>query len=208
MSTLWQGIRPRLSLMVIVQIIIGGYLIFLVAQGLYDVATLPQNLTIPADVQSIELLSSDAQPTSLNDLTGQHALVTFGYTRCADICPTTLADFRLVKHTLAEEGYPAMNFVFISVDGERDTPDELRRYISAFDESFIGLTTTDDSKLRPIADAFDVYYSRRDVENSAIGYVCDHTATIFLLNPDGDVIAQYPFGTTPRTMLDDLRVRL
>ncbi|MEM6530069.1 MAG: SCO family protein, partial [Chloroflexota bacterium] len=77
-----------------------------------------------------------------------------------------------------------------------------------FDRDFIGMTTPDDTRLSAVADAFDVYYSKVYLDNSATEYVCDHTATVFLLGPDGNVVNSYPFGVHPDEMAADIAPRL
>ena len=159
-------------------------------------AELASRTPIPADVQSIELMSSRDEPITLADFRGHYTMVAFGYTHCPDVCPLTLADFRRIKLQLPEDKQDAVQFAFISVDGARDTPQVLDNYVTRYHPDFIGVTTTDDSKLDRVADAFDVYYERRKVEG-AMDYVCDHTAAYFLLDPDGNIMRRYPFLTVP-----------
>jgi len=163
-----------------------------------------QRVVIPPEVQAIEFTSSRDAPITLADFHGGYTLMAFGYTHCPDVCPLTLADFRRIKLQLPESQQDNVRFAFISVDGARDTPAVLDEYVTRFHPDFVGITTQDDTKLDQLAAAFDVFYERRAIEGSAVGYVCDHTAAYFLLNPEGDIVRRYPFLTVP----DDIAVEL
>ena len=163
-------------------------------------------LNPPREVIPFTLDGSNNQPVSLDDLRGRYTLMSFGYTHCPDVCPLNLSEFQRIKRDLTAEEAAQVNFVFVSVDGERDTPELLARYLMRFDEAFLGLSTPDDSVLRPIAESFSVHYERREVANTAAPYLMDHTATTFLLNPRGELLVLYPFGTAPSDISQDLRV--
>ncbi|PJF46605.1 MAG: hypothetical protein CUN48_12970, partial [Candidatus Thermofonsia Clade 3 bacterium] len=77
--------------------------------------------------------------TRLSDLRGKTVMLFFGYTHCPDVCPLALSEMRKVKAALGKDA-ERIAFVFVSVDGTRDTPEVLRRYVRIFDPDFIGLT--------------------------------------------------------------------
>ncbi|MCG8350106.1 MAG: SCO family protein, partial [Chloroflexales bacterium] len=93
----------------------------------------------PRQLTDFSLPGSTGETLSLSDLRGKMVLVYFGYTFCPDFCPMTLADFARIKQELGAQADQVV-FMMISVDAERDTPEVLARYMSAFDEDFIGLT--------------------------------------------------------------------
>ncbi|MEO0565563.1 MAG: SCO family protein [Chloroflexota bacterium] len=160
-------------------------------------------LTPPQQLAEFTLTGTDGTPVTLNDLRGSYTILSFGYTHCPDVCPLTLTEYKRVQRELGESA-DAVDFVFISVDGERDTPEFLGRYLDRFDAGFIGLTTDDDATMRAIADDFNIYYEKRQVEGTASNYLVDHTASTFLINPDGEVIVVYPFGTPPVNIATDI----
>lgn len=114
------------------------------------------------------------------DFPGKWLMVFFGYTHCPDVCPTTLSnisDALLNLGPLADRIQP----LFVTVDPLRDTQQVLADYAAAFDPRIVGLTGTPDQVARA-AEAYGVYYAKREVGDD---YYMDHTATIYLMRPDG-----------------------
>lgn len=163
---------------------------------------------IPREVKTIELESTMGDEFTLNDLRGSYTLVSFGYTHCPDVCPVTLTEFMRVKRELTDAQQQRVQFAFISVDGARDTPELLTRYLQRFDETFIGVSTPDDDVMQQVADGFNVFYEMREVPGTQAAYLVDHTATIFLLDRRGNVVNLYPFGTPPVEIAEDIQARL
>jgi protein SCO1/2 len=87
------------------------------------------------------LLSSQGEEYSLVSRTGKFVLIFFGYTYCPDVCPTTLSEMKEIKARLKDKA-ENIEFVFITVDPQRDTQEQLTRYLALFDGSFFGLTGT------------------------------------------------------------------
>jgi len=160
----------------------------------------------PRPLQPFTLTDHTGAPFSLSDLEGRPALVFFGFTHCPDICPTTLAEFTRVKALLGEDA-SEVAFVFVSVDGARDTPERLAQYVGAFDPAFIGLTG-DDAAVRPVADEFGVYYQAVPVKGSQTGYLVDHTASSFALDREGRLAIVFSYGTPPEAIAQRLRALL
>jgi protein SCO1/2 len=156
----------------------------------------------PKEVGDFTLTDQDGQPFRLSDLHGRVALLFFGYTNCPDICPTTLAEFKRVKALLGDDA-GRVAFVFVSVDGARDTPERLAAYVRAFDPQFIGLTG-DDATLRPIARDFGVFYQRVNYESDT-NYLVDHTASTFVVDQQGRLRLVFPYGTDPAAIVARLR---
>jgi protein SCO1/2 len=141
---------------------------------------IPQDFTLPG---------SSGQPLRLSDLRGKWTLMAFGYTHCPDICPLTLADWKQVKTGLGEKA-AQVNFLFISVDGERDTPAILQRYLSRFDPAFAGMSGVGNYAEQLRAD-FGLDYTLHTEEGE--NYTVDHTTRNYLLDPEGRMIYQFPF---------------
>jgi protein SCO1/2 len=109
-----------------------------------------------------------------------------------------------VKEALAGlEGRERVHVIFISVDPERDTPEVLERYVNAFDPGFTGLTD-DFGKTREVMKAYGAFAEKEEVADSAAGYLVSHTARLYLVNPQRELIMTYPFGFEPDGLHDDL----
>ncbi len=158
----------------------------------------------PKELAEFKLTDQEGQPLSLSDLRGKPVLLFFGFTHCPDVCPTTLAQFRQVKRDLGERGAD-LNFVFISVDGSRDTPDVVREYIEQFDPAFIGLTGEEDT-VRSIGGDYFVYFNRAQTEGtpSAAGYSVDHTTYTYLIDAEGKLRVIYPFQAPREMIVEDI----
>jgi protein SCO1/2 len=154
-----------------------------------------------------QLVDHRGKPVTERDYLGKPTLVFFGFTYCPDVCPTTLFE---LTNRLTELGPDAdrLNVVFITVDPERDTPEQLKLYLSSFDPRITGLSGTEQN----VAAAMKGYraYARK-VPLKDGGYNMDHTATIYLMNKKGQFVGhmnhQEPESTARaklRRLLDDV----
>lgn len=139
---------------------------------------LPEAREIPAVVLS----GSDGKEQLMNDLKGKWTLVFFGYTFCPDICPTTLSELRQIKQKLPKVTKDKLRIVMISVDPDRDTPEQLKEYMKFFDPEFIGYA----GKMSDI----QVLSSRMSIpfvpgDKSKEYYTVDHSGNLALLDPTG-----------------------
>ncbi len=151
----------------------------------------------PKAIDDFHLTDNDGKPFSLHDLQGKPSLVFFGFTRCPDVCPTTLLKLAQIKKTAA---IPGLRVIFVTVDPARDTPQAVGLYVHAFDPEFIGLTG-DDKAIKQMAANFGVAVSK--VELPGGEYTMDHSAVVFLLNNQGQVAGIFtpPFDI-PRMAAD------
>ena len=161
---------------------------------------LPVNHNAPA--RNFTLTDQDGRSMSLSALRGRATLVFFGYTRCPDICPLALGEFKVIKRLPGEQAGQAA-FVMISVDGSRDTPEVLKRYVEAFDPAFIGLTG-DELAVQRIGLDYGVRFAKRKSDNTAATYLIDHTSHTFLIDPRGYWRMVYPFQTPPEVIAADI----
>jgi protein SCO1/2 len=140
------------------------------------------------------LTDANGRTVTNADFPGQFQLISFGYTYCPDVCPTTLAETAAILRRLgdaAEQVQP----IFITVDPERDTPDKLRTYTNYFHPRLIGLTGSPDL-IKGAARNFGVRYRKVVDPNAPTDrYPVDHSAGLFLLGPDGGYIRKFGFGT-------------
>lgn len=135
------------------------------------------------------LVDENGKTVNAADFRGRYTLVYFGFTHCPDICPTTLLIMRNALDRLGDKKKSVVP-IFISLDPERDTPKAVKRYISNFGDTLVGLTGTP-AQVKSAADAYRVYYSRVEQEGSAAGYLIDHSGFIYLMDPKGRYIAHF-----------------
>jgi protein SCO1 len=117
-------------------------------------------------------------------LAGKPFVMYFGYTYCPDVCPTTLID---LSHWIQKLGPDAdkLNYVFVTVDPERDTPKVMHDYLSSFDKHIRGFTGTPD-QIAKIAKEYRVYYKKVPTDDG--DYVMDHSSVIYLMGPRGKFV--------------------
>ncbi len=155
----------------------------------------------------IQAQAVDGEAFRLRDYRGRVVLLTFGYTSCPDVCPLTLSRLKGLYARLGPraEGVAA---VFVSVDPERDTPERLHAYLSAFDKRFRGLSLARPA-LRPVLDAFGVTATRRLADprryrNLPKGveapYSIDHTSGFFVIDKEGQLRVRFPHETPAEQM--------
>ncbi|MCL4256154.1 MAG: SCO family protein, partial [Anaerolineae bacterium] len=139
----------------------------------------------PKTIPNFSMPASTGETLSLSDFAGKLVVLSFGYTRCPDVCPTNMLEYRKIKRFLGGDNAEQVVFLFISVDGERDTPDVLREYMELYDTyynpSFIGMSGTDET-LSPLLEDFGLYYARIENPRAPQDYLVDHTASRFLID--------------------------
>lgn len=160
-------------------------------------------LNPPKQLADFTLTSHTGKPQRLSDLRGRPVLLFFGYTNCPDVCPLTLSEWKKVKQGLGDAA-GEVEFVFVSVDGARDTPDVLARYISGYDPAFTGLTG-DEATVQTIAKDFGVYFHDHDNGADEEARLVDHSPASFLLNRDGQLQIVYSYGIPAEVISADIR---
>jgi protein SCO1/2 len=147
------------------------------------------------------LMDTKGRAISDQDFRGSFQLITFGYTFCPDICPTTLAEMSLIMEKLgarAEQLQP----LFVTVDPERDTPEVLRRYTAFFHPRIIGLTGSPEL-VRRVAEHFKVRYEKHwEPGAEKDKYSVDHSAGMYLLGQDGRFLKKFAYATPPQEVAD------
>ncbi len=130
------------------------------------------------------LTDQNGKEFRLNEHRGNILLLFFGYTLCPDVCPTTLLKLSNTIKTLGTEG-KNIEIVFVSVDPERDTSKQLKKYLNNFEGNIIGLTGTQ-KDIAKVARLYRAMY-RKNFSGSAAGYLVDHYTRTFLIDQKGKV---------------------
>ncbi len=132
--------------------------------------------------RELALAGHDGRPRTLADFRGKLVVLTFGYTFCPDVCPTTLADIAGVMKALGKDA-ERVQVVFVTVDPERDTREVLAQYVPAFDARFLGLYG-DAAATQRAAKEFKIFYEKR-AGSTPDSYSVDHSAQVYVLDAQG-----------------------
>lgn len=203
---------PRLGLATLLGIaaMIGGLLVWFYLDG-----SKPANTAQPIATKQATLLPElrPLKPFSLSDhkggkfdnqsLLGHWTFMSFGYTYCPDICPTTMSLFSEMNDLLKGRQSPApFRITFVSVDPQRDSLERLSEYVTYFNPEFIGATGPEPS-LQELTKPLGILYKRVETQGSAMGYVMDHSASIILVDPKGQFHAYFSPPHDPQKMASD-----
>ncbi|WP_159589045.1 SCO family protein [Chelativorans xinjiangense] len=166
----------------------------------------------PTGVQQVSGVADVGGPFTLTDetgktvteadLLGKPSAIFFGFTFCPDVCPTTLYELSGLIDRLGQDA-DRMNWVFVSVDWERDGPQELSEYLSAFDERIRGFSGSE-QEIEKVTKAYKVFYERVSTEDGG-DYTINHTASVFLMDGEGRFFGTLGYGEDPETMLGKLK---
>ena len=136
----------------------------------------------PRQLSGFQLISDQNMNFTIDDFKGKWSILFFGFTFCPDICPLTMKQLSNVKDELKDKAN-RINFYLVSIDPDRDSPENLRTYLDNFDEEFIGLTGEIDKiykfSTQVNAPFFPVVNSNEE------NYTVDHSGSLVLINPNG-----------------------
>ncbi|WP_295427647.1 SCO family protein [uncultured Thiodictyon sp.] len=149
-------------------------------------------------------LTAGGETLDLKDLRGQVVLIYFGYTWCPDICPTNLAFIAAALKALTPEELARVQVLFISVDPQRDDPRRLARYAGYFHPRIRGVTGSAD-QLAAAARRYGAAYRRVEQSDSALGYLVDHSAYTYLVDPRGALVQTLDHATPPPVITAAIR---
>ncbi len=135
-------------------------------------------------IKPFELTDHNGRSFTKEQLEGKWSLVFFGYTSCPDVCPTTLQNLGFIYDDLKAIADNSQ-VLLVSVDPQRDTQEKLSQYIAYFNSEFIALRAEHD-QLFPFARNLGLMYA---ISGEGEGYLVDHSASIVLINPDGNITA-------------------
>ena len=148
------------------------------------------------------LQSSRNHLASLKDYHGQVVVMFFGYTACPDTCSITMAVLKQVIEKLGKR-MDQVQPLFITVDPKRDTPEQMKNYLSFFHPNFIGLTGTKEEILE-VAENYGSAYMKNPTIDSESSYLMIHTGYVYLIDQSGQVRAIYPKNTEVKQIVHDI----
>ena len=154
----------------------------------------------------LELTDHNGVHRTLADFRGKVVVLFFGYTHCPEICPTTLSDMATAVKLLTPDEAKRVQVLFVTVDPERDTPKMLSEYVPYFNPTFLGLYGTP-AQTAAAAREFHIFYQKHK-EAGPIGYLVDHTAGSYVLDPKGRLRLYQPYAEPPADIAHDLKLLL
>jgi protein SCO1/2 len=146
------------------------------------------------------LTAGDGRPFSSEKLAGKPYAIYFGFTRCGDVCPTTLS--RLVRLRREAGDEKAMRIVFVTIDPEHDGPKEVGQYAALFDAPIIGLTGSPEQIAR-VKKQYGIY--AEPVPHAAMGKEMAHTATVLLFDRKGQFVITISPDEPDASALDKIK---
>ena len=155
----------------------------------------------PQQAPDFELTAHNGEPFRLSDHRGRVTAMFFGYTHCPDICPMTLMHMQDAAEELGDDAEDAL-FLFISVDPEQDSPEQLAKYVERADAEIIGLTG-DRETLESVWDAYDITVQVEPRDDGS--YLISHSAQIWVVNQEGQAEVVLPADTDGEDMAHDIR---
>ena len=161
---------------------------------------------VAREVQPFELVDHNNVVFDNAALEQHWSFLFFGYTYCPDVCPTTLSVLNSIAQRLQDVDAD-IRFVMVTVDPERDTPERLAEYVTYFNGDFLGVTGTDQG-LEQLTRQLGILYERVQPEPGSEAYLMDHTAAVFLFDPDGRYHAVFSPPLSVETIAGDFRKML
>lgn len=151
-----------------------------------------------------QLVDTNGRPVTEKTLLGKPTAIFFGFTYCPEVCPTTMAEMTAWLKALGPDA-DKLNVVFVSVDPERDTPQQLKLYLSNFDPRIQGFTGSPEA-IAAVTKAYRVYYQKTPTDGG--GYTVDHSSAIYLFDAKGRFVEPIGYGGPPEQGLNQLKALL
>ncbi|MHA2939668.1 SCO family protein [Vibrio sp. RC27] len=125
----------------------------------------------------------------------------FGFTKCPDVCPTSLAVLAGALNQLSPEVLTQFRPIFITLDPERDLGKNVDEFAGYFNPNISGMATSLEQTAQ-LANFYNVFYKKITLENSNLNYTLDHTSYFYFVKPDGTLLQKVPHTMTPKPILD------
>lgn len=185
--------RKAIVALAVVAVLAGFQLQHLLGSGGHQAAAVPR----------FTLTDHHGRTITEAEYRGQYLLIYFGYTFCPDVCPTSLSTITEALEILGTRADTIVP-ILISVDPQRDSTEILTDYVAAFSPRMVGLTGTPE-QIEAAAQQFGAIYARN---GDGTDYTMDHSASIYLIAPDGRLVTTIPHGTPPRGLADMVALKL
>lgn len=187
--------------MLVAGVVSGVFVLALVGVMIWMSKDTPRAGTFGA---AFSLVNDRGETVDQSMFKGNPSLVYFGYTHCPEVCPTTLYEVAGYLKDLGEDGQPLKAYLF-TVDPERDTPDIMKGYVTAFSDRITGVTGAP-TEMNKVISGWKAYAQKRP--NASGGYSMNHTMDLFLIGADGRLKGLIPYGADPDEAVEKIRSAL
>jgi len=157
----------------------------------------------PREAPELRLQGSHGKELRLDDYRGKVVILGFGFTSCPDVCPTTLATLAQARRKLGGLA-DQVQVVYVTVDPQTDTAERMRKYLGAFDPTFVG-GTGDEAALAAVRKQYGIV-ANRSTYGTSDTYA--HSSSVYLIDRAGKLRALMPYGQSADDFAHDLRVLL
>lgn len=141
-------------------------------------------------------LETKQGPFSLSDIEGKVGVVYFGFLSCTEACPASIGVVQAAYKQLTDEERDNVQFLFISVDPERDSLEDLYDFGDYYDNDLLALTGTKE-EIDKVTSDYGVFFELTDLEGSALGYTVDHSSRFYMIDKQGKLFTTMSHSTTP-----------
>ncbi len=148
-----------------------------------------------------QLVAANGETIDESSFAGHPSAVFFGFTHCPDVCPTTLADMQYWYSELGDDAQDLKGY-FITVDPERDTPEIVGDYVGWVSDRLTGVSG-EPAEIEKATKAWGVLAERVPLDGD--GYTMNHTASVFLIDSDGQFFGTIAYQENPETAVEKLR---
>jgi len=141
-------------------------------------------------------LETKEGPFSLSDIEGKVGVVYFGFLSCTEACPASIGVVQAAYKQLTDDERNGVQFLFISVDPDRDSLDDLYDFGDYYDNDLLALTGTQE-QIDKVSSDYGVFFELTDLEGSALGYTVDHSSRFYMIDKNGELFTTMSHSTTP-----------
>lgn len=155
-----------------------------------------------------KLQSTDGKDFTFANLESKYTILYFGFAHCPDICPVTVQKMSEVAKLLDKKELNETQFIFVSVDPQRDSLKDLSEFVAQFGDNIKGVTGSKE-EIDKLALSLQVYYAQmKDDPTNKDNYYVDHSSFIYLLNPNAMLVSQFTPKASPEEMAQQIKDKI
>ncbi len=160
----------------------------------------------PRMAPDFTLRGSNGADFKLSQYRGKLVVLEFGYTSCPDVCPTSLATLAAARKQLGAQAAD-LQVIYVTVDPARDTAEQMRKYLAAFDPAIQGGTGSE-AQLAQVRKDYGINAVRKPVAGSSSAYFMQHSSYLYLIDRAGRLRGMLPYGRSADDIVHDARILL